>query len=74
MSDTTLADAVFDLCSSCRTQYNRNRRSICQCKHCSQHFCVDCMNHHGDELRHDWDRLGNLSYQVQELTHCTENR
>ncbi|CAF1103981.1 unnamed protein product [Adineta steineri] len=40
-----------DFCMRCSSKYNRIQPSLCQCKHCSESFCFDCMKEHNDELQ-----------------------
>ncbi|CAF4023124.1 unnamed protein product [Adineta steineri] len=52
---TTMATALslndsFDCCMRCSSNYNRIQPSLCQCKHCSESFCFDCMKEHNDDL------------------------
>ena len=56
-----------DLCSSCLNKYNRNQLSLCQCKHCSQSFCFDCMKQHRDEMEQDYEELANRCNEAKQI-------
>ncbi|CAF4101465.1 unnamed protein product [Rotaria sp. Silwood2] len=67
MSKTSSSNKFFDPCITCSSKYNRIRSSLCQCKHCSASFCVDCMKEHLDELQKTTDELVDLHNELKQL-------
>ena len=56
-SAPTTAETDEDCCVLCRVRYNRTRSSLCQCKHCGQPLCFQCMGEHHNELLQKIDQL-----------------
>ncbi|CAF1554222.1 unnamed protein product [Rotaria sordida] len=61
----------FDPCIICSSKYNRIRSSLCQCKHCSVSFCIDCMKDHNDEIQQN---IAQLSDRRNELKHLIDTK
>ena len=51
MSKTSASNSSFDSCIACSSKHNRVRPALCQCKHCSNSFCFDCMKDHNEQLQ-----------------------
>lgn len=51
MAQSAANNIPADSCNTCFTKHNRVRPSLCQCKHCSNAFCFDCMKGHNDEIQ-----------------------
>jgi septal ring factor EnvC (AmiA/AmiB activator) len=66
MAKTSSHDSSFDSCVTCATKYNKIRPSLCQCKHCSQSFCFDCMKDHNNDLQQNIAELSNLFNEVKQ--------
>ncbi len=71
MAKSSSSDASLDSCITCSSKYNRVRPSLCQCKHCSNSFCFDCMKNHNDELQQN---IAQLSNQFNELKLLINNQ
>ncbi|CAF1420137.1 unnamed protein product [Adineta ricciae] len=56
-----------DLCLNCSSKYNRDQLSLCQCKHCSQSFCFDCMKEHRDEMDQDYEELSSCCNEAKQV-------
>ncbi|CAF1099365.1 unnamed protein product [Adineta steineri] len=55
-----------DSCMRCSSKYNRIQPSLCQCKHCSESFCFDCMKEHNDEIQQNRAELTDQYNQVKQ--------
>lgn len=60
-------NTAFDPCINCSSKYGRNQSSICECKHCSKPFCIDCIKEHNDEFQERFTQLSDLCNQVRAL-------
>ncbi|CAF1419070.1 unnamed protein product [Adineta steineri] len=56
-----------DSCMRCSSKYNRIQPSLCQCKHCSESFCFDCMKEHNDELQQNKAELTDQYNELKQL-------
>lgn len=59
--------AGVDPCFMCKHKYSRDRFSLCDCKHCSKSFCIDCIREHTNEIQLEADEAANLANQTKEL-------
>lgn len=56
-----------DNCVTCTSKHNRTRFALCQCKHCSESFCFDCMKDHNDSLQDSIAQVSNQYNEAQAL-------
>ncbi|CAF1099148.1 unnamed protein product [Adineta steineri] len=55
-----------DSCMRCSSKYNRIQPSLCQCKHCSESFCFDCMKEHNDDIQQNKAELTDHYNQLKQ--------
>jgi len=67
MATAGSCDISFDSCATCSSKHNRTRAALCQCKHCSESFCFDCMKDHNDSLQESIALVSNQYNEVQAM-------
>ncbi len=67
MAKASSSENSFDSCITCSSKYNCVRPALCQCKHCSESFCFDCMKDHNDDLQQNIAQLPNRHNELKDL-------
>lgn len=67
MAKNPSSNDKFDACITCSSKYNRIRPSLCQCKHCSNSFCFDCMKDHKDDLQQNIAQVSDRYNELRDL-------
>ncbi len=67
MAKISTSTGSFDSCITCSSKHNRVRPALCQCKHCSNSFCFDCMKEHNDDLQQNTAHVSNRYNELKLL-------
>ncbi len=62
-----------ELCWLCLTKHQRERQSVCTCKHCSFPLCFDCMEDHSNELPQNVTQLTEQFNELEQLFQSKQN-